>query len=58
MMARVNPSLQVVKSHQVIAFNSSILGDIVDSDYRVGFRRILSFANTALEMFPASVDHI
>jgi len=38
MMARVDPSLQVVKSHQVIALHSLILGDIVDSEPRVGSR--------------------
>jgi len=32
MMASVNPSLQVVKSHQVVALHLSILGDIVDSE--------------------------
>jgi len=42
MMARVDPSLQVVKSCQVIALHSSILGDIVDSEPRVGSRGIIS----------------
>jgi len=32
MMAQVNPSLLVVKSHQVIALHSLILGDSVDSE--------------------------
>jgi len=38
MMAQVDPSLQVVKPHQVIPLHSSILGDIVDSEPRVGSR--------------------
>jgi len=42
MMARVNPSLQEVKSREVIALHSLILGDIVDSEPRVGSRRIIS----------------
>jgi len=42
-MAQVDPSLQVVKSHQVVALHSSILGDIVDSEPRVGSRRMISF---------------
>ena len=43
MMAWVDPSLQVVESHRVIALQSSILGDIVDSEPRVGCRQIPSF---------------
>jgi len=43
MMARVDPSLQVVESHLVIALHSSILGDIVDSEPQVASRRIISF---------------
>jgi len=43
MMARVDPSLQVVKSHQVIALHSLIFGDNVDSEPQVGSRRIMSF---------------
>jgi len=43
MMARVDPSLQEVKSRQVITPHSWIMGDIVDSEPRVGSRRIISF---------------
>jgi len=57
MMARVDPSLQVVKFRQVIALHSSILGDIVDSEPRVGSRGMISFADKAFNMFPACVDH-
>jgi len=42
-MARVDPILQVVKSNQVIAIHSSILGDIVDWELRVGSHRMISF---------------
>jgi len=42
MMARVDPSMQVVLSHQVIAFHSWILGDIVDSVPGVGSRQIIA----------------
>jgi len=35
--------LQVVKSQHVIALHSLILGDIVDSDPRVGSRQIIFF---------------
>jgi len=38
MMARVDRSVQVVKSHQVVALHSSRLGDIVDTEPRVGSR--------------------
>jgi len=38
-MAWVDRSMQVVKSHQVIALYWSILGDIVDSDPWAGSRR-------------------
>jgi len=58
MMASVDSNLPVVQSHQVIALHSSILGDIVDSEPRVGSHRMISFSDTALDMFPASVDHI
>jgi len=43
MMAWVDPSLQVVKSHQVVALHSMILGDIVDSEPQVGSRQMISF---------------
>ena len=44
MTARVDPSLQVVKSHQVIGLHSSTLGDIVDSEPQVDSRGIISFS--------------
>jgi len=58
MMAWVNPSLQVVKSYQVIALHSSRLGDIVDLGSRVSSRPIIPFADKAVDKFPASVDYI
>ena len=43
MVARVDPSLQLVKSDLVIALHSSTLGDIVDSQRQVGSCQIISF---------------
>jgi len=43
MSAQVNYSLQVVQSSQVVACLSAILGDIVDSEPRVGSCQIVSF---------------
>jgi len=43
MMARVDPSLREVKSHQVIAHHSLLLGDIGDTERQVGSRQIMSF---------------
>jgi len=42
MIAQVDPSLQVVKSLQVIALHSSILGDIGNSEPRVSSCQIIS----------------
>jgi len=58
MMSRVDPILPVVKSNQVLALHSSILGDIVDSEPRGSTCRIICFADKAFTMFLASVDHI
>jgi len=58
MMAQVDPILQVVNSRQVIALHSSTVGDIVDSEPRVGSRQIKKNFNKSLNMFPESVDLI
>jgi len=42
-MGRVNPTLREVKSHQVIALYSWILGDIIDNETRVSSRQMISF---------------
>ena len=58
MMAEGEGSRQVVESHWEIALHSSILGDIVDSELPIGSYCIMAFADTACNMFLASVDHV
>jgi hypothetical protein len=55
-MSRVNPGLQVVESHQVIAPHPSILGDIVDTEPQVVSCQIVSFEDKVLDMVPAMVN--
>jgi hypothetical protein len=48
MMGQGKPSRQVVESCWVIAFDSSILGGIVDSKLPVGFHFIISFCRRSM----------